>query len=79
MITHRKSRTAHAYSLGTAQAQGNAYCKRPMTLPSLESKRRLDVETFKNECPRCQKQKIDCDLCGGRAWFMVEEILTTEE
>ena len=69
-----KKKTAHPYTLGTAQAQGNVYNKRPVTMPSLESKRRLDVETFRNECPRCQKQKIDCDLCGGRTWFTVEEV-----
>lgn len=75
-MTSKRNKTAHAYSLGTAQAQGNAYNKRPLTLPSIESKRHFDIETFKDECPRCQKQKIDCDLCGGRTCFTIEEILT---
>lgn len=65
MVTSYKKKTAHAYSLGTAQAQGNAYCKRPITLPSLESKRRFDIETFKHECPQCRKQEKYCNLCGG--------------
>jgi hypothetical protein len=76
MVKHKQ---AKPYSLGAIQAQGNAYCKRPLTLPSLESKRRFDIETFNHECPRCKKQEKHCDLCGGRTWFIVEEVLTIQK
>ncbi len=67
------------FSLGAAQSHQQTQRKQSITLPSLDSKRRLDMETFRYDCPRCQKQNRNCDLCGGRTWFMVEEVLTTED
>lgn len=47
-----------------------------ITLPSIESKKQLDAEIFKDTCPRCFKLDYCCALCGGKNfWFMVEEVL----